>query len=136
MKIPVIALCQPNREAKKAVDRKERFLSLYDAAWSGSAENKAALYISLQKMSADVYESPLEYITSEGEDLYYEIYQKSRDGWPADYDSINGQRGPGAIIRTKGRQAWRGDPYSGKLKLWQPGSGSQKIGKKSKKTED
>lgn len=136
MKIPVIALCQPNREAKKAVDRKERFLSLYDAAWSGSAENKAALYISLQKMSADVYENPLEYITSEDEDLYYEIYQKSRDGWPADYDSINGQRGPGAIIRTKGKQAWRGEPYSGKLKLWQPGSGGRKIGKKSKKTED
>lgn len=41
--IPVIVLAQPNREAKKA----KRFLGIYDAAWSGAAENSAAMFLTL-----------------------------------------------------------------------------------------
>ena len=72
--------------------------------------------------------------TEEGEELFYEIFWKSRDGWPSDYDPM-GQSGPGAIIRKRAKQSWRGEVYGGKLKLWPPQSGGKKIGKKSRKED-
>ena len=45
LKIPVFVLAQPNRVAKQSTS--ERFLGRYDIAWSGSAENSAALQIAL-----------------------------------------------------------------------------------------
>jgi hypothetical protein len=135
MKIPFIALCQPNREAKKAIDRGERFLSLYDSSWSGSGENKAALYVSLQRVADGLDMESQTFPTEEGEELFYEIFWKSRDGWPSDYQ-VDGQRGPGAIVRYKSTQAWRGKPYSNVYKLWQPNSSSKKIGKNKAKKED
>ena len=134
LKIPVFVLCQPNREAKHAIERGERFLGRYDIAWSGGAENSAALQVALQRVSASLDMEATTFPTEEGEELYYEIFWKSRDGWPSDYNST-GQQGPGAIIRTKSRQAWRGSPYSNSYRLWQPNSGSKKIGKK-RKVED
>ena len=137
LKIPVFVLCQPNREAKHAIERGERFLGRYDIAWSGGAENSAALQVALQKITSSLDMEATTFPTSEDEELYYEIFWKSRDGWPSDYDP-EGQSGPGAIVRSKSRQAWRGQPYAGKLKLWQPNSGGgKKIGKSTKKrTED
>jgi hypothetical protein len=134
LKIPVFVLCQPNREAKHAIERGERFLGRYDIAWSGGAENSAALQVALQRVSSSLDMEATTFPTEEGEELYYEIFWKSRDGWPSDY-SPEGQTGPGAIVRTKSKQAWRGNPYSGKYKLWQPNSSGKKIGKK-RKTED
>jgi len=134
LKIPVFVLCQPNREAKHAIERGERFLGRYDIAWSGGAENSAALQIGLQRVSSSLDMESTTFPTEEGEELYYEIFWKSRDGWPSDY-SPTGQTGPGAIVRTKSKQAWRGSPYSNVYKLWQPNSGGKKIGKR-KKTED
>jgi hypothetical protein len=134
LKIPFYVLCQPNREAKHAIERGERFIGRYDVAWSGAAENSAALQVALQRVSDGLDMESETFPTSEGEELYYEIFWKSRDGWPSDYDPA-GQQGPGSIIRTKAKQAWRGEPYGGRYKLWQPNSGGKKIGKKSKKTE-
>lgn len=135
LKIPVFVLCQPNREAKHAIERGERFLGRYDIAWSGGAENSAALQIGLQKVSNSLDMEATTFPTSEDEELYYEIFWKSRDGWPSDYHE-DGQCGPGAIIRNKSKMAWRGQPYGGKLKLWQPNSGGKKIGKSKKRMED
>jgi len=135
LKIPVFVLCQPNREAKHAIERGERFLGRYDIAWSGGAENSAALQVALQKVVSSLDMESTTFPTDEEQELFYEIFWKSRDGWPSDYDPA-GQCGPGAIVRCASKQAWRGQPYGGKLKLWQPNSGGKKIGKKSKKTED
>ena len=136
LKIPFYVLCQPNREAKHAIERGERFLGRYDIAWSGAAENSAALQVALQRVFSSLDMESTTFPTSEDEELYYEIFWKSRDGWPSDYQ-VDGQTGPGAIVRSKSRQAWRGQPYAGKLKLWQPNSGGKKIGRSTKKrTED
>lgn len=134
MKIPVYVLCQPNREAKHAIERGERFIGRYDVAWSGAAENSAALQVALQRVSDGLDMESQMFPTEEGEELFYEIFWKSRDGWPSDYDPM-GQSGPGAIIRKKGKQSWRGDVYGGKYKLWPPQSGGKKIGKKSRKED-
>lgn len=134
LKIPVFVLCQPNREAKHAIERGERFLGRYDIAWSGGAENSAALQVALQKVVSSLDMESTTFPTDEEQELYYEIFWKSRDGWPSDYQ-VDGQQGPGAVVRLASRQAWRGLPYGGKYKLWQPNSGSKKIGKK-RKTED
>lgn len=135
LKIPVFVLCQPNREAKHSIERGERFLGRYDIAWSGGAENSAALQVALQKVVSSLDMESTTFPTDEEQELFYEIFWKSRDGWPSDYDPA-GQQGPGAIVRCSSKQAWRGQPYGGKLKLWQPNSSGKKIGKKSKKTED
>lgn len=134
LKIPVYVLCQPNREAKHAIERGERFLGRYDIAWSGAAENSAALQVALQRVSTSLDMESTTFPTDEEQELFYEIFWKSRDGWPSDYDPA-GQCGPGAIVRCASKQAWRGQPYGNKLKLWQPNSGGKKIGKK-RKTED
>lgn len=133
IKIPFFVLCQPNREAKNALARGERFLSPYDVAWSGAAENSAALLIGLQK--ANSVDMSAETFPTVDEDMYYEIFWKSRDGWPGDYNE-NGQVGPGAIVRKYGKQAWRGDVYAGKPRLWQPNSGGKSIQKKKVKKDE
>jgi hypothetical protein len=135
LKIPVYVLCQPNREAKHAIERGERFIGRYDVAWSGAAENSAALQVALQHVADGLDMESQTFPTEEGEELFYEIFWKSRDGWPSDY-SPDGQRGPGAIVRYKSTQAWRGKPYSNVYKLWQPNSSSKKIGKNKAKKED
>jgi hypothetical protein len=129
LKIPVFVLCQPNREAKNAIIRGERFLSPYDVAWSGGAENSAALLVALQRVASSLDMESTTFETSDDEELFYQIFWKSRDGWPSDYDPA-GQQGPGAIITGRSKQAWRGLPYSGKYRLWQPNQGGKKIGKK------
>lgn len=74
LKIPVFVLCQPNREAKHAVERGERFLGRYDVAWSGAAENSAALQIALQKVSNALDMESQTFPTDEEQELYYEIF--------------------------------------------------------------
>ncbi len=128
MKIPFFVLCQPNRAAK--LDSGNRFLGPYDVAWSGSAENSAALLIALQKTTST--DMKTEMFPTDDDPLYYSIFWKSRDGWPGDY-SDGGQIGPGAIILRKGKQSWRGEVYAGKYKLWTPGSSNISIGKKRTK---
>lgn len=131
MKIPFFVLCQPNRAAK--LDSGNRFLGPYDVAWSGSAENSAALLIALQKTTS--VDMKTEMFPTDDDPLYYQIFWKSRDGWPGDYNE-NGQSGPGSIITKKGKQSWRGDVYVGKYKLWPPGSSNTSIGKKRTKREE
>lgn len=134
LKIPFYVLCQPNREAKWAVERGERFLGRYDIAWSGAGENSAALQIALQK--ANSVDMQADTFPTEDDWMFYEIYWKSRDGWPADYDN-KGQQGPGAVLRLADKQMWRGQVYAGKYQLWQPGATNRAIGrKKHHKKED
>lgn len=130
LKIPFLVLCQPNREAKWAVERGERFLGRYDIAWSGGGENSAALQVALQK--ANGLDMDAETFPTRDDEMFYEIFWKSRDGWAADYNN-KGQAGPGAIVREKSNQMWRGQVYNNNYRLWQPESGSKSIKKKSKK---
>lgn len=127
LKIPVLILAQPNREAKLAIQRGERFLSPYDISWSSGAENAAALLIGLQRANAldmitkDSRGAPIDpMFPVEDDDREYLIFWKSRDGWPGDY-SLKGQLGPGAIRlekRSKNDKIWMGEPYGNRL--WQP----------------
>lgn len=125
LSIPVFVLGQPNRSAKIAVDAGERFLGRYDVAWSGSAENSAALQIALQTTNGLDMKSE-EFPTSD-DPLDYLIFWKSRDGWPGDYDPTKAV-GPGAVVMNHSPN-WNGKPYSGKWKLWPVASGGKKIGK-------
>ena len=130
--IPFVVLGQPNRAAKFAVDSGERFLSKYDVAWSGSAENSAALQIALQ--TANGLDMKSEEFPTSDDDLDYIILWKSRDGWPGDYDATKAI-GPGAIIMSHSPN-WEGKPYSGKWKLWPVNSVGRAIGKGKKKNEN
>lgn len=117
LKIPVFVLGQPNRVAKLS----GKFLGRYDIAWSGAAENSAALQIALQRANALDMEDDT--FATFDEEKWYMIFWKSRDGWPL-------QEGPGAIIMDKSNQMWRGSPVNGKMKLWTVGSSRRTIGKK------
>lgn len=122
LKIPVIDLAQPNRAAKLA----GRFMRPYDISWSGAGENAAAMQIALQKASSfDMEDSNDELFVTTDEEMYYMIFWKSRDDWPA-------QQGPGAIILQKNHGMWQGKPYADKEKLWTPGSGKT-VGKSIKR---
>lgn len=134
IKIPFFVLCQPNREAKNALARGERFLNPYDVAWSGAAENSAALLIALQKANGMDMSSEM-FPTEEDTDMFYEIFWKSRDGWPGDHIDM-GQVGPGAIIHLPSKQMWRGNMYANRPKLWQPNSGGKSIQRKKGKKKD
>lgn len=134
-KIPLVVLAQPNRVAKL----NSKFLGRYDIAWSGAAENSAAMLIALQRAN----ELDLSYGKDEepkfalyDEDHEYIICYKSRDGWPADYPDRhpNGQRGPGAIIlKTDGKVLWEGKPLGiGNGKMWGEYS-TRSLGKKKKR---
>lgn len=129
MKIPVIVLCQPNRVAKGAVQAGERFLGQFDVAWSGAAENSAALQIALQ--TANGLDMKSQEFPTADEDMDYIIFWKSRDGWPADRDP-KAQRGPGAVVMTRSSN-WMGKPYGGKWRIHSPMAGSRVIGAKKKK---
>lgn len=135
MGIPVIVLGQPNRQAKAAIDAGEKFLGRYDVAWSGSAENSAALQIALQTTNSLDMDSE-EFPTAD-EDQDYIIFWKSRDGWPGDSDPTK-PLGPGAII-MKHSPNWHGVPYGTRdpskpnWKLWSVNSGGKAIGKNKKK---
>lgn len=125
-KIPFFVLGQPNRLAKL----KKEFLGPYDVAWSGAAENSAALQIALQKAnSLDMDDTTF---ATFDEDKWYLILWKSRDGWN---DREGGQEGPGAIILDKSNRMWRGKPVNGKYTLFRVGSGAR-IGKKKIRKED
>lgn len=127
MGIPVFVLCQPNRVAKIAVQNGERFLGLYDAAWSGSAENSSALFLALQTTNGLDMKS--EMFPTIDTDMDYLMFWKSRDGWPADRDS-SAMRGPGAVV-LEHTPTWNGRPYAGKWKIWTP-DGNRSIGKSKK----
>ena len=125
MKIPVIVLAQPNREAKKS----NRFLTQYDISWSGAAENSAALLIGLQRASMRLDDDT--FPTFEDE-KHYIMFWKSRDGWPL-------QQGSGAVIlepdkHGKYQQLWRGNVLQNRL--WSVGSGAKKIGNSKKYKKD
>jgi|GEM_PF-2888974 len=130
MSIPVFVLCQPNREAKWAVQNGERFLGRYDVAWSGAAENSAALQIALQHVKSGIDMSDESFPTSESEELDYLIFWKSRDGWPGDYDSTKAI-GPGAVVMSHSSN-WVGNPYGKKWKLWNPERTGKKVVDKKK----
>lgn len=128
MNIPVFVLGQPNRAAKIAVSEGERFLSRFDVAWSGAAENSAALQIALQV--ANGLDMKSEEFPTTDSDMDYIIFWKSRDGWAGDYDPTKAI-GPGAVVMERSPN-WSGRPYAGKWKLWQVQSGSKKMSKKRK----
>jgi hypothetical protein len=133
--IPFLVLGQPNRAAKyeasphvnsKGVKVGGRFLGRYDVAWSGAAENSAALQIAIQTASGlDIDDDS--FPTSD-DDMDYLIFWKSRDGWPGDYDPSKAI-GPGAVVMSHSHN-WNGKPYAGKWKLWPINSGGRAIGKK------
>jgi hypothetical protein len=130
--IPVFILCQPNREAKWAVQNGERFLGKYDIAWSGAAENSAALQIALQSTSSLDMKEDAQIFPTADEKMDYVIFWKSRDGWPGDYDPQK-QVGPGAVVMEHSPN-WNGKPYAGKWKIWNPDSGGKKtVGKKNER---
>lgn len=136
LKIPMLVLAQPNREAKLSIQNGERFLSPYDIAWSSGSENAAALLIGLQKVSGlDMKDDP-QYPCAD-EEREFLIFQKSRDGWPGDYPKLfpKGQRGPGAIRLEPCNQMWKGKVWQNRL--WRPISKNSQIGSsvtKSRKT--
>lgn len=134
MNIPVFVLGQPNRLAKMAVGNGERFLSPYDVAWSGAAENSAALLMAVQVANSLDMKSE-EYATTDA-NMQYLIYHKSRDGWPSDRDP-RAMKGPGAVILEHSPD-WNGKPYGDKWRIWPKDSGGQAIGakKSKKKSED
>jgi len=115
-KIPFFVLGQPNRIAKLS----GRFLGPYDVAWSGAAENSAALQIALQKANSLNMDDTM--FPTFDDDKFYMIAWKSRDGWPE-------QIGPGAIILDKHEKMWCGGVVQERKKLWTPGSGNGAIGK-------
>ena len=141
MGIPFFVLGQPNRtakiEASPHLDKKTgrmmggRFLGKFDVAWSGAAENSAALQIALQTTNGlDTADSTF---PTADDDLDYLIFWKSRDGWPGDYDPTKAI-GPGAVIMQQSSN-WNGKPYTGKWKLWSTESGNRRMAKR-KSTQD
>ncbi len=132
MGIPVFVLGQPNRAAKIAVGSGERFLGRYDVAWSGAAENSAALQLAIQHVKNGLDVTSEEFPTSDSKELDYLIFWKSRDGWPGDYDEKLAV-GPGAVIMEHSSN-WLGKPYGGRWRLWPENSGGHKaLGSDKKK---
>jgi len=132
--IPFVVLGQPNRTAKVAVENGERFLNQFDVAWSGAAENSAALQIALQHIKNGMDMDAETFPKSEEQELDYIIFWKSRDGWPGDYDPKLAI-GPGAVVMEHSPN-WNGKPFGGKWKIWPRESGSKKMSKKGKSRED
>jgi hypothetical protein len=132
MGIPFFVLGQPNRSSKIAVESGERFLSRFDVAWSGAAENSAALQIALQTTNS--LDMKAETFPTADNDMDYLIFWKSRDGWPGDYDPSKAI-GPGAVVMERSAN-WNGKPYAGKWKLWPVASGGKKIGSKKQKRDE
>jgi DNA replication protein DnaC len=139
--IPFVVLGQPNRTAKietsPHLDKKTnkmvggRFLGRFDVAWSGAAENSAALQIALQTTNA--LDTSEETFPTSDDDMDYLIFWKSRDGWPGDYDPTKAI-GPGAVV-MKHSANWMGSPYGDRWKLWSVDSGRKAIGKSRRNEE-
>jgi hypothetical protein len=145
LKIPVYVLAQPNRNAKLS----NKFIGRYDVAWSGAAENSAALLVALQRaneLDMDYDDENPPPFTLFSDDHEYMIFYKSRDGWPGDYPDRypRGQYGPGAIILEKGKHLWEGKPLGMRVDertgeilsvgtLWREGS-KKKMAKKKKRS--
>jgi hypothetical protein len=116
--IPVQILAQPNRDASKS----NKFIDLTDAAWSSAAENSAAMYLTLNRLSyanpdwVDTRFVPVEKDNSHKTDRFYICYWKFRDNRP-----IEMQQGIGAVrlepdSRTGNyKQIWVGEPLDNKL---------------------
>ena len=116
--IPVQILAQPNREAKKS----GKFIDIYDAAWSGAAENAAAMFMTLNKVFyADPTWQDERFVPVESENPHkterlYVCFWKFRDNRPAEL-----QQGLGAIRiepdKNTGyyRQIWVGEALGNKL---------------------
>jgi hypothetical protein len=139
--IPFIVLGQPNRVAKietmprTGKDGKwigGRFLGQYDVAWSGAAENSAALQIALQ--TTDSFSTSEEIFPTSDDLMDYIIFYKSRDGWPGHHDPKLAV-GPGAVVMNHSAN-WQGTPYGKKWKLWALNSGGRAIGKEKRKREE
>lgn len=126
MGIPVFVLGQPNRVAKFEVGQGNRFLGPYDVAWSGAAENSAALQMAIQITNGLDMKSE-EFPTAD-HSLNYLIFWKSRDGWPADRDP-KAMRGPGAVV-MESSPTWNGEPYGKRWRIHSPNSVSKAIGTK------
>lgn len=132
MGIPVFVLGQPNRLAKFSSSGKDsRFLGPYDVAWSGAAENSAALLVALQTTNG--LDMAAETFPTSDSNMDYLIFWKSRDGWPGNYDPKLGI-GPGAVVMEHSSN-WLGKPYGGKWKLWPVASANQKIGNRKRKED-
>lgn len=116
--IPVMILAQPNREAKKS----NKFIGIYDAAWSGAAENAAAMFLTLNRVAyadpewSDTRFVPVEKDNPQKTDRFYICFWKFRDNRPAEM-----QQGLGAIRlepnKQTGRynQIWVGNALDNKL---------------------
>lgn len=116
LRIPVVLLAQANRDGVKW----SKFLTKFDARYTGMAENSAWMMIGLQKTNALDIEEPDKYPTFD-EDREYIIILKLRGEWKK-------QVGPGAIVLEPSNQKWGGKAY--KNRLWNPVSAGKKIGKK------
>lgn len=116
--IPVMILAQPNREAKKS----NKFIGIYDAAWSGAAENAAAMFITLNRVMyadpewQDTRFVPVEKDNPQKTDRFYICFWKFRDNRPQEL-----QQGLGAIRiepdKNTGyyKQIWVGDALDNRL---------------------
>ena len=116
--IPVQILAQPNREAKKS----GKFIDIFDAAWSGAAENAAAMFMTLNKVFyadptwVDERFVPVESENPHKTERLYACFWKFRDTRPAQY-----QQGIGAIRIEPDKhtgyykQIWVGSALGNKL---------------------
>ena len=89
LEIPIIVTAQPNRVAKLSSNHK--FLTRYDIAWSGSAEDAAEQLVALQHVKDSMSIAREDSIFPVVKDAFYMISYKQRFGWPV-------QQGPGAVI--------------------------------------
>jgi hypothetical protein len=116
--IPVQILAQPNREAKKS----GKFIDIYDSAWSGAAENAAAMFMTLNKVFyadptwVDDRFVPVESENPTKTERLYACFWKFRDNRPAEL-----QQGIGAIRIEPDKhtgyykQIWVGSALGNKL---------------------
>ena len=116
--IPVQILAQPNRDASKS----NKFIDLTDAAWSSAAENSAAMYLTLNRLSyanpewVDTRFVPVEVNNERKTDRFYICFWKFRDNRPVEM-----QQGLGAIRLEPDpktgyyKQIWVGEALGNKL---------------------
>lgn len=119
LKIPVCLLAQPNREGVKY----QKFLTKFDARYTGMAENSAWMFIALQianELDMDDEKYPLF-----PENHEYIQFLALRGKWPK-------QEGPGAVILERSNRKWNGKVKNGRL--WTPYATKSSI--KRKKKED
>jgi hypothetical protein len=111
LRIPIALLAQANREGVKW----KKFLTKFDARYTGMAENSAWMMIGLQKTNALDIDEPDKYPTFD-EDREYILFLKLRGEWKK-------QVGPGAIVLEPSKQKWGGKAY--RNRLWTPEYGNK-----------